>query len=145
MTSTPIPTDAAAPLSCPYPGLRPFRADEAVVFFGRDEQVDQLLERLGRQVRDALVAAIMDTLPSCRLELVPSGGMHLWLRLPDSVSDADVSDAATARGLAVTPGRASFPGEPPGPYLRLSYAGEDAPALRRAVAVLAEVLGTAAG
>src|SRR5438270_215070 len=36
-------------LSCPYPGLRPFRADEAVVFFGRDEQVDQLLERLVRQ------------------------------------------------------------------------------------------------
>ena len=43
------PTADATALSCPYPGLRPFRADEAVVFFGRDEQVDQLLERLGRQ------------------------------------------------------------------------------------------------
>ena len=42
-------TADATALSCPYPGLRPFRADEAVVFFGRDEQVDQLLERLGRQ------------------------------------------------------------------------------------------------
>jgi ABC-type thiamine transport system ATPase subunit len=47
VTST--PTDAAALPSCPYPGLRPFRADEAVVFFGRDTQVDQLLEQLGRQ------------------------------------------------------------------------------------------------
>jgi serine phosphatase RsbU (regulator of sigma subunit) len=41
--------DAAALPSCPYPGLRPFRADEAVVFFGRDTQVDELLERLGRK------------------------------------------------------------------------------------------------
>ncbi|MFN0051815.1 MAG: AAA family ATPase [Planctomycetales bacterium] len=30
----------------PYPGLRPFRRDEADIFFGRDEQVDQLLTRL---------------------------------------------------------------------------------------------------
>jgi hypothetical protein len=43
------PTEDALAPSCPYPGLRPFRADEAVVFFGRDEQVDQLLEQLGRQ------------------------------------------------------------------------------------------------
>ena len=33
---------------CPYPGLRPFRPDEADLFFGRDEQVDELLDRLGR-------------------------------------------------------------------------------------------------
>ena len=30
----------------PYPGLRPFREDEAEIFFGRDKQVDELLERL---------------------------------------------------------------------------------------------------
>jgi len=30
----------------PYPGLRPFRRDEADVFFGREEQVDQLLGKL---------------------------------------------------------------------------------------------------
>ena len=31
----------------PDPGLRPFQADEAEVFFGRDEQVDQLLNGSG--------------------------------------------------------------------------------------------------
>jgi len=31
----------------PYPGLRPFRRDESCIFFGREEQVDQLLEKLG--------------------------------------------------------------------------------------------------
>src|SRR4051794_25740889 len=42
-------TPEAAPPDCPYPGLRPFRTGEAVVFFRREKQVDQLLERLGRQ------------------------------------------------------------------------------------------------
>jgi WD40 repeat protein len=38
----------AETIACPYPGLRPFRRDEAIVFFGRDEQVDQLLAKLDR-------------------------------------------------------------------------------------------------
>jgi CTP:molybdopterin cytidylyltransferase MocA len=32
----------------PYPGLRPFRYDESDIFFGREAQTDQLLERLAR-------------------------------------------------------------------------------------------------
>jgi WD40 repeat protein len=32
----------------PYPGLRPFRRDETDIFFGREDQTDELLERLGR-------------------------------------------------------------------------------------------------
>ncbi|KAI5915419.1 AAA family ATPase [Thauera sp. 2A1] len=32
----------------PYPGLRPFEAGEAHLFFGREQQIDALLERLGR-------------------------------------------------------------------------------------------------
>ena len=30
----------------PYPGLRPFRSDESDIFFGREEQADQMLEKL---------------------------------------------------------------------------------------------------
>ena len=38
---------AESPLQLfPYPGLRPFRRDEADVFFGREQQVDQLLGKL---------------------------------------------------------------------------------------------------
>ncbi len=99
-----------------------------------------MLRRQLRERRDALVAAVRELLPSVRLDLVPAGGMHVWLRLADHVSDEAVTEAAAARGLSVTPGRFSFPGEPPGSFLRLSYAEEDAAALRRAVAVLASVL-----
>jgi WD40 repeat protein/energy-coupling factor transporter ATP-binding protein EcfA2 len=41
----------------PYPGLRPFRPDERVIFFGRDQQVDELLERLDRVRFLAVVGA----------------------------------------------------------------------------------------
>jgi MoxR-like ATPase len=33
-------------LLSPYPGLRPFEVDESHLFFGRDEQIDELLQRL---------------------------------------------------------------------------------------------------
>jgi hypothetical protein len=32
--------------SSPYPGLRPFEAEESDIFFGREEQTDELLDRL---------------------------------------------------------------------------------------------------
>ncbi len=98
------------------------------------------VRRLLRERRDALATAIAELLTGCQLELLPGGGMHLWVRLPEGSSDADVTEAAAARGVAVTPGRASFPGEPPASYLRLSYAGEEPPALRQAVRTLAEVI-----
>src|SRR5215469_4884029 len=34
--------------SLPYPGLRPFRDSESDIFFGREEQTDELLARLDR-------------------------------------------------------------------------------------------------
>ncbi len=99
------------------------------------------VRRVLRERRDALVLAIRELLPGCELETVPAGGVHLWLRLPDRLSDADVADAAAARRLAVSPGRACYPGEPPGEYLRLSYAAEETPALIRGVEILAGILG----
>ena len=33
-------------LQSPYPGLRPFKVDESHLFFGREEQTDELLHRL---------------------------------------------------------------------------------------------------
>jgi hypothetical protein len=34
--------------SAPYPGLRPFRRDEADIFFGREHHVDRMVDRLAR-------------------------------------------------------------------------------------------------
>lgn len=35
------------PFPAPYVGLRPFERHESLLFFGREEQVDQLLDKLG--------------------------------------------------------------------------------------------------
>ncbi|MFZ4699961.1 MAG: PDZ domain-containing protein [Candidatus Methylumidiphilus sp.] len=43
--------------SQPYPGLRPFESDEADVFFGREEQTDELLTRLGKTRFLAIIGA----------------------------------------------------------------------------------------
>ena len=99
------------------------------------------IKRVLRERRDALTAAIAALLPECALPLVPAGGVHLWLRLPDRCSDLDVADLAAARGVALSPGRMSFPSEPPGPFLRLSYSAAQVPELVRATEILADVLG----
>jgi DNA-binding transcriptional MocR family regulator len=98
------------------------------------------LRRALRDRRDALVAAIAAVLPGCSLPVVPAGGVHVWLRLPDHCSDADVAELAAARGLSVSPGRGSFAAEPPGSYLRLSYAAAEVPALVRGVSILAAAI-----
>ena len=103
------------------------------------------IRRALRERRDALAAAIAAMLPGCELPVIPAGGVHLWLRLPDRHSDIDVADLAAARGLALSPGRMSFPSEPPGPYLRLSYSAAEPPALVRAVQILAEILAAGPG
>jgi hypothetical protein len=39
-------TEQEGQISCPYPGLRPFTKEESQIFFGRDDQTDQLLDLL---------------------------------------------------------------------------------------------------
>ena len=36
------------PTMAPYPGLRPFQSDQADIFFGREEQTDELLRKLSQ-------------------------------------------------------------------------------------------------
>ncbi len=40
---------------CPYPGMRPFRDDEAARFHGRDAEIDEVLERLAAGERELYV------------------------------------------------------------------------------------------
>jgi hypothetical protein len=53
----------------PYPGLRPFRADETHLFFGRDEQRSELLGRLRR----SRFLAVVGTSGSGKSSLVRAG------------------------------------------------------------------------
>ena len=50
-------TASAIDLESPYPGLRPFQQNESAIFFGRSEQVDQLLNKLDTAKFLAVVGA----------------------------------------------------------------------------------------
>lgn len=78
--------------------------------------------------RDAMAAALRLALPDLALPHIPSGGQHLWLRLPDGTREAALVAAALRAGVAVAPGRPYFCAEPPAGHLRLSFAGVAGPA-----------------
>jgi DNA-binding transcriptional MocR family regulator len=93
-----------------------------------------------RSRRDALVRAVREHLPSVRLTLVPAGGLHLWVALPDGADDVRIAADAAAAGVVVMPGRQWFAAEPPGAFLRLSFAGAREDELVEGVRRLATVV-----
>ncbi|MFF7355361.1 MULTISPECIES: PLP-dependent aminotransferase family protein [Streptomyces] len=73
--------------------------------------------------RDAMTGALAAHLPELALPHIPSGGYHLWLRLPDGTEgESALTEAALRVGVALTPGRPYFSAEPPAAHLRLSFA-----------------------
>jgi DNA-binding transcriptional MocR family regulator len=84
-----------------------------------------------RDRRDTAMSAVRAHLPDVVVRTVPSGGYHLWLRLPEWVDDAQLVAEALRAGVAVMPGRVYFAADVPAPHVRLSYA---APAHRDQVA-----------
>src|ERR1043165_6114410 len=60
-----------APLQAvePFPGLRPFRPDEAPLFFGRDDEIEKLLSRLSER----RFLAVVGTSGSGKSSLVRAG------------------------------------------------------------------------
>jgi DNA-binding transcriptional MocR family regulator len=96
--------------------------------------------------RDAMTAALRLDLPELALPHIPSGGYHLWLRLPDGSDDGALTSAALRAGVAITPGRPYFSAEPPAAHVRLSFAavagtGEITEGVRRLRTACDEALG----
>lgn len=96
--------------------------------------------------RDAMTAALRTGLPELALPHIPSGGYHLWLRLPDGTDEALLTAAALRAGVALTPGRPYFSAEPPAGHVRLSFAavagtGEITEGVRRLRTAFDEVAG----
>lgn len=77
--------------------------------------------------RDTLTAAVSLRLPELALPPIPSGGYHLWLRLPDTLPEPALLAAALRAGVAAAPGRPYFCAEPPAGHIRLSFAGVAGP------------------
>ncbi|MPZ00841.1 MAG: aminotransferase class I/II-fold pyridoxal phosphate-dependent enzyme [Actinophytocola sp.] len=76
--------------------------------------------------RDALLAALRTHLPHLAPSTPPSGGLHVWLRLPEDVDESALVTAAAAQNVVVFGGRPWFAAEAPAPHLRLSIGGAPA-------------------
>ena len=93
-----------AGLACPYPGLRPFQREEADIFFGREEQVDQILDKLSRAHFLALVGtsgcgksslARAGMIPALETGLIASAGIR-WRVATMKPGDRPLSNLADA-------------------------------------------------
>ncbi|WP_327357378.1 aminotransferase-like domain-containing protein [Streptomyces sp. NBC_01304] len=76
-----------------------------------------------RARREALTSALLRDIPELALPHIPSGGYHLWLRLPDVADERALVSAALRAGVAITPGRPYFAAEPTAGHVRVSFAG----------------------
>ncbi len=90
--------------------------------------------------RDLLAAALHTSLGAGCLPHLPAGGLHLWVALPDGVSDREVEQSAAARGILVSAGHHWHPAEPAAPFLRLSFAAVQPDWIDACVAELAGIV-----
>ncbi len=103
----------------------------------------QHLRRVRRALelrRDAMIDAIEEYMPGVTLPCVPRGGLHLWVRLPNQIDEAQLVQRAQQGGVIVSRGRNWFPAEAPGPHLRLTYAAADPDSIREGVRRLAAAI-----
>ncbi|MGE7389365.1 PLP-dependent aminotransferase family protein [Streptomyces sp. NPDC004126] len=102
---------------------------------------------LGAALRErcsVLAAAVTREVPGATLAGPPTGGLHLWVRLPSGVEDTVLAGAARQRGVAVSAGSRYFATEPPAAHLRIGFAATAEPAeltegARRLGAALADL------
>jgi DNA-binding transcriptional MocR family regulator len=103
------------------------------------------LRRQLRARRDLLVASLQEHAPTVRVERMPAGGLHLWVRLPDGVDPDPLALDCERAGLLVVSGREWFPAEPTAPYLRLNFSGPDPGAFPAAARILGAAVDRALG
>ena len=90
--------------------------------------------------RDLLITSLAEHAPQAHLEHVPTGGLNLWVRLPEPTDLTQLTRDCENAGVIIAPGTEWFPAEPTGPYLRLNYAGPRPAAFPDGARILGEIL-----
>jgi DNA-binding transcriptional MocR family regulator len=84
------------------------------------EHIEQLQHRYGER-RDAMIAGLQETLPPGSQFNRPSGGMFIWVRLPEGWDVTELLHSALAHDVAFVPGAPFFASDPDPRTLRLSF------------------------
>jgi GntR family transcriptional regulator/MocR family aminotransferase len=94
---------------------------------------------LYRARRDAVLTAL-ESLPTGCAWTRPSGGLNVWVTLPEGVDEREFCAAALARGVGVAPGGVFFVQPQRRAAMRLSFGALAPDRIARGVAILGEVL-----
>lgn len=70
----------------------------------------------------------------------PEGGLYLWCRIPDGISQSKLLARASEYGVAFVPGGAFYPNGPTGSYIRLNYTFPSPELIREGVKRLTKAL-----
>lgn len=90
--------------------------------------------------RDLLIGAVQRHIQTAHIDVIPAGGLNLWIRLHDETDLPHLARECEARGVIIAAGDNWFPAEPTGRYVRLNYAGPNPGAFDAAARVIGEAL-----
>ncbi|ALO67169.1 GntR family transcriptional regulator [Arthrobacter alpinus] len=94
-----------------------------------------LLER-----RDAMVEAVHTSMTGAKVPNVPTGGIHLWVKLPEGANSTTLTTAAHQAGVLIGDGKQYYVDEPPASFVRLSFSAASIPQIRAGVQRVAALL-----
>jgi GntR family transcriptional regulator/MocR family aminotransferase len=101
------------------------RALDAFVTIGRYQTYLHRSSQTFRKRRDAMLKAIKSYMPTKISFDIPSGGLFIWLRLPDSISADKLLPFACKEGVAFVPGKFFFTDNiGTGEWMRLNFASQ---------------------
>ncbi len=94
-----------------------------------------------RSRRDLLADSLAQHAPRAHLTALPSGGLNLWVGLPDTTDLPAFMRGCETHNVLVAAGNDWFPAEPTGPYIRLNYSGPHPGAYPEAARIIGRILG----
>jgi 2-aminoadipate transaminase len=101
--------------------------------------VDSLIE-LYRARRDTMLDALADHFPAQAEWTRPSGGLFIWVTLPDFIDTTDLLARALRDNVAFVPGEAAFLDGRGRGAMRLNFSGSDEDSIREGVRRIGEVV-----
>jgi 2-aminoadipate transaminase len=103
------------------------------------EYIHSLVE-LYRARRDTMLDALADHFPAQAEWTHPSGGLFIWVTLPDFIDTTDLLARALRDNVAFVPGEAAFLDGRGRSAMRLNFSGSDEDSIREGVRRIGEVV-----
>jgi DNA-binding transcriptional MocR family regulator len=123
----------------------PLLTQKAILPYLRSKHGKTFAQKLSKTIvikRDLVLATLKQHAPPGMRWTVPSGGLNIWVTLPQWMRAEDVLLAAQQQGIFFLLGSACFPGEPEFHHFRISFAHAEDEELEQAIAALCNIVAT---